>query len=809
MRTLLRNATIITALLVAFCGCTRKYYRNFADRDVYRIEAERDLDWRWRVPQRAVEADPNSRIGDVNDPNHYPLIPDDPASRNFQVSAISPFEFHGWKKRGTAQIENLKWMDSIPRDSDGQVKLDVPMAMTLALKNNRDYQTQVENVYLQALSLTLSRFQFFPQFFGNQSTQYRNFGANKNASTQLQLLTTDGVNWTFYTGANLVVNFANSLVFEYSGKGFQTVTSGLSYSFTQPLLQGAWARNFTQPLSLVERATLYTVRIFAHYRRTFYTSTVTSYLQLLSQLQQIRNQQNQIDSAKRNLDEYNALVQAGIYNPIDRDVAAQTYQVARNSMLGLEASYQTQLDLYRIGSLGLPADFPVKVDEKILDQFVLNDPRLDTLRTESDKLYLALLQYEGKPEKPVMAEAAKKLRDQFQQLREVATTLNDELGRWKTQLQERKARDKDGVGLLEDDEKASDQRQGALADVLEKDYKNALTLLDSNIKKVEEYIAKLDTADHEAAWVTLQQDFVGREFRARLSELFVIQTQVRVYLIELKMVDITVEQAISIALANRLDLMNAKGQATDAWRNVEVAGNQLLAGLSVYDNGTLATPPNHLGIFAFSAHQSANVIGLRFDAPINRRAQRNGYRQNQILFQRSRRNYMLVHDQIVQTIRLDMRQLNLARRQFDINREQLLIAARQLDNVEYQARTNVGGNASGSAGLNLANALNNLLSAKNQLIGNWILYESQRIDLFADLDIMNIDVDGVWTNDARIPSFNGQPVPSTPDPVGARDERILPGPAVQPDPVDAGAGDVIGPLSPPPAAGGASPFARP
>ncbi len=116
-------------------------------------------------------------------------------------------------------------------------------------------------------------------------------------------MTQDSLNWTFYSGAQLLINFANNLIFEYNGKGFQSVNSGLAISLTQPLLRGAWARNVTQPLSLVERQTLYTIREFASYRRQFYVGVVSDYLTLLASLQQVRNTQYQVDQLKHSLEE--------------------------------------------------------------------------------------------------------------------------------------------------------------------------------------------------------------------------------------------------------------------------------------------------------------------------------------------------------------------------------------------------------------------------------------------------------------------------------------------------------------------------
>ncbi len=175
-----------------------------------------------------------------------------------------------------------------------------------------------------------------------------------------------------------------------------------------------------------------------------------------------------------------------------------------------------------------------------------------------------------------------------------------------------------------------------------------------------------------------------------MTEQLVIETQVRVYLIEVNKIDLTLSQAISVALANRLDLMNSLAQVTDSWRMVEYDGNQLLAGLNVFYNGDLRSDPKSLGLVRFDAHDSQHVVGIRFNAPIVRRQQRNAYRAEQIAYQRARRAYMLNHDTIVRQIRLDMRLLNLNRQQFEISRDALLIAARQVDQAEFNARTSQG-----------------------------------------------------------------------------------------------------------------------
>ncbi len=162
-------------------------------------------------------------------------------------------------------------------------------------------------------------------------------------------------------------------------------------------------------------------------------------------------------------------------------------------------------------------------------------------------------------------------------------------------------------------------------------------------------------------------------------------------------------------------------------------------------NGNFSESPNHNGLFHFDAGNNIQTFGLQFDAPINRRAERNQYRADQIQYQRARRAYMLNRDQIVQQIRLDMRNLVLWQRTFEINREQILSAATQLESAEEDVRVPL--DASASATLSLLTALNSVLSARNALISTWVSYETSRLSLYRDFDLMDIDSNGVWTNE--------------------------------------------------------------
>jgi outer membrane protein TolC len=798
-------------------GCTRAYYHDYADNDVYGILKDRLFDWRWKVPERAVEADPHSRMADLTDPNHVPIVPDEVAARKFQVSNRFPFEYRFWNKRGTTPIEDLSWQPYVPVESDGKVLLSKDSIMRLAMVHSRDYQTEYENLYLAALQLTLARFQFMIQGFsiwnifyspltgaglvstpstttsgsstsgsttsGSTTSGSSTSGSSTSGSTtsgttavanavhaatkapnlnnQLLLGSSNGFNLELMSGAQLLVNLANQIVFEYSNHGVQMVSPSLTVSLTQPLLAGAWARIVTQPLSLQERGVLYALRSFAEFRRQFYVSLVTGqggasiptlngvgasyssstgYLLLLNSLQSIRNTEINLKSYKRNLDVYEEEVRVGSRSTLERDNIAQNYQQTRFTLLSAQANLQTTLDLFKI-SLGLPTELEVRIDDSVLDQFELNDDRLDKLGDRTDALFLKLLQ-DNVLGRAQMAESARALRSALDELVKVHIQAVAEMERWKAKL--KRVASQGFSGPDAERNKELFDREKTLSEKIQ----TSLTETGQEIAKdqagVRKFLEELDTTEPADATKALR-DLIGKAFRARLSSLNVAQTQIRVYLIEFPKVDLTVNQAIQIALGNRLDLQNALATVTDTWRNVEYDANQLQGILNFQYNGIFNEAPNHAGLFRFDSSNSIQSFGLQFQAPINRRAQRNTYRADQIQYQRARRAYMLARDTVVQQIRFDMRQLVLQERSFEINREQVIIAARQLEVAEFNLRTSTEDTQSLTQ--LLINALTSVLTSRNSLISTWVSYETARMSLYRDFDLMDIDSNGVWTNE--------------------------------------------------------------
>ena len=751
----------VVALGLAMIGCSRSAYRSRADRDVYDIQDERAIDPRWRIPRRPVEADPTSRIGDPFNPDAEPIPLDDGAARRFQATNGRSHEFYRWEKRGVADVERDDWRASLATDSEGQVVLDRESVIRLALRNSRAYQLQVEALYSTGLALTLSRYEFYLQPFARQSTFFNQLGGGRNAQNQLLLNGGAGFSQNFASGGQLLVDFANAMVFNFNGDGISTVTSNLGVAFSQPLLRGAYARFRTQSLSLQERQTLYQLRSFAQFRRQFYVNVVAGggFLGLLQTLQTIRNQEQNLENLARNLAEQDELVIAGAVSQKDRDLVAQNYQSSEVALISQKAGLETQLDFYKI-QLGLPTELEVKLDDSILKIFELSDPRIEPLRDGNERLFLSLLQPEQAPSIDELARAAQTLRAEFEALGPIFAEAEDELRRWRTGL---KLLDERGEELplpMPATGEVLDPlvtRQRDLAERVRVGLIDSQDVFRSNLEDLDDLIAGLPTVDRSVSWSGLR-NLAGAEFNARIAEVLVAQTQARVFLIELPAVQATSEDAVRLGLANRLDLMNARAQVTDAWRNEELAANRLLADLNVVYNGNLGTDPKHDGIFRFDASNSSHRIGIQFDAPLVRRSERNAYKGSQILYQQARRRWIETRDEVVRSLRLDVRQLNLSRAQFEIGREQLVTAARRVEEAESEQRNKRTLESSNT--IILLQALQSLVDAKNSLIGRWVDYQTARMTIYRDLDLMDIDSRGVWLNE-RDDIFRG-PSPAPP-----------------------------------------------
>jgi outer membrane protein TolC len=732
---------LVPLMLLLGAGCTRTFYRNWADAETYGEVQERNNDPRWEVDKLTVYGDPRARFYDPYNPDHPPLPPDDPAAAQYMVRADGIKGYKGWHKDGDAPwIEDPGWRDYLDLDKSGALVLKQDDLIEIGVINSREYQSQLEALYLNALALSLNRFEFALHWFGTNNTTYEEFGSPNTGVSNLTTTSNLGFTRDLSWGGQLLVDFANSYVFQFSGLNHAYVNSSIGITLTQPLLRHFGKDVRMEALTEGERSLLYQLRTFARYRKTFAVQEAsTAFLGLLSLEQTIRNQRENVKTLEQSYRLHEALLAAGIVTSVQVDQVFQNLQQGQLTLIQQEANQQTLLDQFKI-SLGLPPSLDVKIDDALLKQFQLTDSQLNLLQKNIESLQVEYRELDQPP-------TAVKLEDGFKRLKELharsltqAQAIEQEIEAWR----QRSPTPGTEKGLAQRERASQELQLRDLADT-----KKDLAILGKAIAA-----NRLAPNQIDAMLATLLRQ--ADTLVGAVSELYVIQTQVRVYQIKLKPIPFDTDSGTAYALANRLDLMNARGQVIDAWRQIDVTANALKAGFDVVFNGNLTNPPLSTNPINFRSAASNYSIGFLFDSPLNRFAERNAYRASQITYQQQRRAFMAAEDDVVRAVRFDVRQCRADSLSFEIARQSLISAARNVEATRELLVVN-GATASPTSTLDILNALNNVLLAENSLISSWVQYEVDRIRLLLDTEALQVDERGMYRDDYVKPA--DQPAP--------------------------------------------------
>lgn len=759
------RAGALLAALGFLAGCSRAHYRIAADRETYPILAERVVVPEYDIGRTDLTPDPASRLFDPFDPDCPPQPPDDPAAQQYMER---PNGMRGGWKPGkycaTDMIEPPGWETVLDPREDGTIRLDQERAVAAALLNSREYQTELEDLYLIALRLTLSRFAFDLQWFLPNTTTFTHFGSG-GEPTETNTLAVDtnlGFTRNLAAGGELLVDFANSFVVEYTG-GQRQFRSNFLAQLIQPLLRGAGREVTLENLTQSERDVLYAVRDFARFRKRFWADVAIDrggYLDLLLALQTIRNNQANLQRQEETYRLYTELFNGGRASAVELDQFFQSFQAARLDVINSQTSFDTLLDSFKL-KLGLPPRVPLELDDSLLGRFVLVDPEIDQTRNELEAFQRArLAELDQLP-------SAEAIQEHFTSLLAILEKGPPGLARAQEDLAEWGRR-------IARDEATADPEQLDRARRTYENFVQQAPAIDADLtaarQAAEAHRAAVTEATRLASWEALHGDV--KLALAAIDSVVAMQTQAKIHLIELPRVELAEDVALATAHENRLDLQNRLALVTDTWRKVHVAANALKADLDVVASANLGTDPDHLNPLAFAAEASTYTLGLEFDGPLNRLAERNVYRASLIAFQRARRDYMALSDQIEFEIRSDLRQLGLLRESFEISRAQLLSAARQFES----ARIILLGprdrrSANDTTTLNLLQALTALVQARNALAQNYINFEQQRVQLLLDLEAIQLNPQGFPLHDTYEPERLDSPRLNAPAEELPRGER--------------------------------------
>jgi outer membrane protein TolC len=776
----MRAATLLAfALLV---GCSPRWYRQRADQAAYRLVDGAAVATQSALPGYSINVDPRSRMYDPSCADHPAMPPDDPAAHRLMHCVDCKAGSPCWRCAAqTPFVDNPAFARFLPRDEEGKVVLDLDGAMYTALLNSRDYQQQLEELYLSALDVSAEQFRFDTQFFGGSETFFTNqgpirsgVGAGSSVLDVSPLRPTNRLRAErlLAGGGSLVVGLANSLVWEFAGPDEHSVTTLLDFSFIQPLLRASGRAVVLESLTESERNLLANVRQLERFRRAFYVDIVAGrgagrgplrgggflgdiglttiggaggYMGLLQDTQIILNLEANVVELRDSLDQLQASYDAGrITDRFQVDLARQALYSAQSRLITAKAQYQDSLDAFKF-RLGLPPNLEVDVTGQMLDQFKLLAPELTEISDTVQNLLAEIREAEDDLDPDGVTAFAKRAAELRGAAIDYLSVVQSDLDTLEANLPERRE-------TLERLAERPEVREGDIERAV-----LSVAALDARVAEVQRDFPRLTTALRQPGGMPPEGAAPEPEsldaLAARVNkmhdtilELRLVQALIRLDAVVMEPIELSSRHALLIAGVNRRDLMNARSALVDAWRLITVAANDLESDLDVVFSGDLGNVGDNP--LKLDARNGSLRAGLVFDAPFTRLLERNAYRESLINFQRARRQYYAYVDRIDQTLRATLRTIRLNEMNFEIQRESIRVAASQADlarlRLQRPPKPEETSDFGGNTGRDLVQALGDLLNAQNDFLGVWVSYEVQRMSLDLDLGTMEIDSRGLW-----------------------------------------------------------------
>ncbi|MGF1581273.1 MAG: hypothetical protein ACFCD0_18060 [Gemmataceae bacterium] len=491
----------------------------------------------------------------------------------------------------------------------------------------------------------------------------------------------------------------------------------------------------------------------------------------------LTNQQKNVASLAQNLDKFRKYKEGGLIDDLQVNRLETQYQGSLTAVQGAKRNLQDSLDQLKL-QLGIPPTIQLELDDtpirpltehlekyeeffeeyngfvKELDSFVKLKGNIDQLSSKIDNTLRTHPLFAGT-----------KFREQFRKNRAPWQKLSD------AELKKRWEELSANIQKLR--LRRVTPREEVFRDKLEAEFEYADFEL--SIRELQNKFWKdLPQARQELAYVRkfnqVRQRLINfarsaeEERLTQLADTFPDLPPLVVNGVDLLEAeqDTALDVAARVGLSERLDLMNARAQVADAWRQLRIFANDLLGVLNVRYHFDASTPAGEAQPLAFSGARSRHQLFINGELPLVRKAERNNYRASLIALQRARRSLMAEQDFVVEEIRSEIRNLRLLAYNYNIQKRQIQLAYPQLQSAEEAIFAPVdpqrAGLTSSDAGTTnqLLSALSNLVGQQNQIYSLWVDYQRARLRLYRDLGRMQIDSRGVWIDEYTAEDANNR-----------------------------------------------------
>ena len=330
----LRKLLILQIFMCALAACTVASYQRSADEESYQVIAE--------------------KAGLVPGVSNQVVIDED------KLVDLSGFAI------------NSDSFDFLDNEADSEVDARIVSlndALDLAFQHSKDFQTQKERLYLEALALTFDRYRYVPTFSAAAGGDYRwdsqdKFVQDMQALTGIENINTSestfsntslGARYLLKSGGAVALNLTNNFTRFLTGDISEIGAGALIGSFTQPLLRDFGSDIETEALLQAERDLLYRLRDFTRFRKNFAVRVASDYYSVLLNRETSRNYYAGLLATNLSLEREQAFQAEGLTTLLQVGRLEQSSLQADLRWTSSITRYKRSLDNFKI-LIGLNAD---------------------------------------------------------------------------------------------------------------------------------------------------------------------------------------------------------------------------------------------------------------------------------------------------------------------------------------------------------------------------------------------------------------------------------------------------------------------
>jgi len=675
----------------------------------------------------------------------------------------------------------------------------------LGLLNSREFQTQKETLYKAALAVSLEQFYYLLKFtpFGNGGdVLYRRANIDGDYVSELHTTANAEVDKLLVTGGTFVGRLANNVVLAYDGAGgfASDISSQLLFDLSQPFLQ----RDIRfEPLTRAERNLIYAARSYLRYRKTYFVQLASSYYAILRLYRQIAIESQNYFSLSGAHQQALVELEAGLRSRIQAEQIEQNMLAGRSRLITAGVNLERALDRLKI-DMGLPPELPLRIDlDELEDVTARDETAVAAEAVRRTRARLLEERSDDSPQTSLLINAAVVLQQRialWQKSRqgspgEVVFAELEDLGAQLALADAHLAVESQRRGLQEIETSAEPaairlvQRRLELLAALGRQIRQHLSLARNKIGETPAWTDRQRAYEaFEEQWTGLQQELakvldaadveripeleqataqlltdgetlldqvddlegagaLGEDPAARQARLVELVDQVlgpaeKLLADEstkLTPVEIEMDDAMLTGLVLRLDLMNRRGEMADARRLAKLAADDLRSVLNLQATEVLST--NVLEPSSLRLDTARTEVRLSLDLPLNRQQQRNAYRIALINFQAARRAVMQQEDSIKLSVRDDLRNLALAREQYQIGIASAALANERVSSTQLELALGFPG----VAARDFLEAQDAFRVAVSGVADNHLGYIVNRIQFFLDVELLQLDERGFWS----------------------------------------------------------------